>query len=96
MLGFEEAIGTAVGILLGLALLKYSGYVDAAKKELGYLASGAVFMLVASVVNSATVAETIQLGNVLNWISLIFIVIAFILVLIGAITMAIQIFSKLR
>ncbi len=95
MLGLEGFLGTAVGILLGLALLKYSGYVDAVKKELGYIASGAIFMLLAAVVES-TSSSLAQLDTIIGYISLIFVVIAFILVLIGAITMAIQIFSKLK
>jgi len=93
VLGFEGSLGVGIGLLLGLAFLKYSGYVDAVKKELGYIASGAVFLLLGAVVS--TVAASINIAAI-SYVELIFVVIAFILVLIGAITMAIQIFSKLR
>ncbi len=85
--------GVGIGLLLGLAFLKYSGYVDAVRKELGYIASGAIFLLLGAVVEEMTIPG---LASALGWIVLIFQVIAFILVLIGAITMAVQIFSKLK
>lgn len=93
--GLEGSLGVGIGLLVGLALLKYSGYVDLIKKELSYLASGAVFLLLGSVVG--TVSGVIpQISVAVDYLVLIFIVIAFLLVLIGAITMAIQIFSKLK
>jgi len=92
--GLEGTLGVGIGILLGLAFLKYSGYVDLIKKELSYIASGAVFLLLAAVVNTVNLGATMAVA--IGYIELIFIVIAFILVLIGAITMAIQIFSKIR
>jgi uncharacterized Tic20 family protein len=91
----EGAIGLGVGVLVGLALLKYSGYVDALKKELGYIASGAVFLILASVLEPVG-TQIPSIATAISWISIIFWVIAFILVLIGAIAMAIQIFSKLK
>ncbi|MEM2873873.1 MAG: hypothetical protein QW063_00235 [Candidatus Nanoarchaeia archaeon] len=92
---WEGILGTGIGILVGLALLKYSGYVEALKKELGYIASGAVFLILASTLEPiATAIPTI--ATAIGWINIIFLVIAFILVLIGAIAMAIQIFSKLK
>ena len=93
-LGFEGSLGVGIGLLLGLALLKYSGYVDLIKKELSYIASGAIFLLLGSVINTA--ADIPGIGAAVTWIELIFVVIAFILVLIGAITMAFQIFSKIK
>jgi len=92
---WEGVIGIGIGILVGLALLKYSGYVDALKKELGYVGSGAVFLLLASTLAPIAVAIP-QIAVAVDWINILFMVIAFILVLIGAISMAIQIFSKLR
>ena len=93
-LGFEGSLNVGIGLLLGLALLKYSGYVELIKKELSYLASGAVFLLLGAVIKTAEGVTGI--GAAVEWIELIFIVIAFILVLIGAITMAFQIFSKIK
>ncbi len=91
----EGTIGIGIGVLVGLALLKYSGYVDALKKELGYVASGAVFLILASVLEPVKMAIP-TIATAIGWINIIFWVIAFILVLIGAIAMAIQIFSKLK
>lgn len=91
----EGVLGIGVGILLGLTLLKYSGYVEALKKELGYIASGAVFLILASTL--VPIAGAIpSIATAVGWINIIFLVIAFILVLIGAIAMAMQIFSKLK
>jgi len=91
----EGVIGTGVGILLGLALLKYSGYVEALRKELGYIASGAVFLILAATLEPVGTAVP-TIATAIGWVNIIFLVIAFILVLIGAIAMAIQIFSKLK
>ena len=92
---FEGTLGVGVGILLGLAFLKYSGYVDQLKKELGYVGSGAVFLLLSAVL-AVVGAEIPAIATAVTWINIIFYVIAFILVLIGAIGMAMTIFSKLK
>ncbi|UCD03860.1 MAG: hypothetical protein JSW73_04950 [Candidatus Woesearchaeota archaeon] len=66
-------------------------------RELGYIASAAPFLLVAAVL--PTVTQTFSGSGAvqaIGWINMIFVIIAFILVLIGAITMAITIFSKLK
>ncbi len=91
----EGILGVGVGILVALALLKYSGYVDQLKKELGYLGSGAVFLILGATLEPIATAIP-SIATAVGWINIIFIVIAFILVLIGAIAMAIQIFSKLK
>jgi len=92
---FEGTVGVGIALLLGIVFLKYSGFMDDIRKEIGYIAAGAVFLLLSSVVATigATPAFTIP-GTV--YVELIFAVVAFILVLIGAIAMAIQIFAKLR
>lgn len=96
VLGIEGAgLSTGVGLLIGLALLKYSGYADAVRKELSYVAAGAVFLLLHSVVEAAS-GTFGSLDWVIGAIQTVLVVIAFILVLIGAITMAVQIFSKIR
>ncbi len=92
---WDGTLGIGVGILIGLALLKYSGYVEMLKKELGYVGSGAVFLLLASVLEVVAVAIP-AIATAVTWINIIFMVIAFILVLIGAIGMAMTIFSKLK
>ncbi len=92
---FEGTLGVGVGLLIGLALLKYSGYGDALKKELGYVASGAVFLLLAAVLPTISAAVGV-LAPAIGWVNIIFVVIAFILVLVGAITGAVQIFSKIK
>ena len=92
---WEGTLGIGVGILVGLALLKYSGYVEALKKELGYIASGAVFLILAATLEPIATAIP-SIATAVTWIDIIFLVIAFILVLIGAIAMALQIFSKLK
>jgi len=92
---FEGTLGVGVGILLGLAFLKYSGYVDQLKKELGYVGSGAVFLLLSAVLDVVG-GEVPAITTAVMWINIIFYIIAFILVLIGAIAMAMNIFSKMK
>jgi len=95
MVLFSPTIEVAIGLLIGIALMKYSGYMKHIQRELGYIASAAPFLLVASVL--PTISETFPSAtNAIWYINMIFIIIAFILVLIGAITMAITIFSKLK
>jgi|TARA_Y100000310_G_C20678405_1_gene814416 hypothetical protein len=95
LLGMEGTLGTGIGLLLGLALLKYSGYVSAVRKELSYIAAGAVFLLLAGVAESGLFG--IQgFETAVNYINIIFVVVAFLLTLIGALLMAVQIFSKIR
>lgn len=92
---FEGTLGVAIGIFLGLALLKYSGYTDQLRKELGYVGAGGVFLLLSSVL--ITISEGVtSIAQAVSWINIVFMVIAFILVLIGAIAMAVQIFSKIK
>ena len=91
----EGVLGVGVGILIGLALLKYTGYGDQLKKELGYVASGAVFLLLAAVLPTISAAIP-ALSTAIDWINVIFVVIAFLLVLVGAITAVITIMSKIK
>ena len=94
-LGMEGTLGTGIGLLLGLALLKYSGYVDAVRKELSYIAAGAMFLLLSSV--AGTGFDGIAgFEQAILYINIIFVVVAFLLTLIGALLMAVQIFSKIR
>ena len=92
---FEGAVGVAIGFLVGIALLKYSGYVDHIKKELGYIGSGAMFILLAQVL-PATGAQELITEELVNMIGLFFGVIAFILILVGAITMIIDLIRKIK
>lgn len=95
MVLFSPTIEVAIGLLIGIALMKYSGYMKHIARELGYIASAAPFLLVAAVL--PTIESTFpSAGIAIAYINMIFVIIAFILVLIGAITMAISIFSKLK
>lgn len=95
MVLFSPTIEVAIGLLIGIALMKYSGYMKHLKRELGYIASAAAFLLVAAVLPS--IAQTFpSASQAIGYINMIFVVIAFVLVLIGAITMAVSIFSKLK
>ena len=94
-LGMEGTLGTGIGLLLGLALLKYSGYVDAVRKELSYIAAGAMFLLLSSVTGTGLYGIA-GFEQAILYINIIFVVVAFLLTLIGALLMAVQIFSKIR
>ena len=52
LLGMEGTLEIGIGLLLGLSLLKYSGYADGVKKELSYIAAGAVLACTGVVRNS--------------------------------------------
>ena len=92
---FEGAVEVAIGFLVGIALLKYSGYIDHVKKELGYIGSGAMFILLSQVLMVTRASEVIT-TNVVDIIGLFFGVIAFILILVGAITMIIDLVRKIK
>ena len=95
MVLFSPTIEVAIGLLIGIALLKYSGYMKVIQRELGYIASAAIFLLVSSVL--PIIATTFaSAAKAIYYINMIFVIIAFVLVLIGAITMAVTIFSKLK
>mgnify|MGYP003388989660 CR=1 FL=1 len=89
-LGMEGTLGTGIGLLLGLALLKYSGYVDAVRKELSEM-----FLLLSSVTGTG-LDGIAGFEQAILYINIIFVVVAFLLTLIGALLMAVQIFSKIR
>ena len=95
ILGLTGSLGTGIGLLLGLALLKYSGYVDAVRKELSYIAAGAMFLLLSSVTGTG-LSGIAGFEQAILYINIIFVVVAFLLTLIGALLMAVQIFSKIR
>lgn len=95
LFGLEGTLGVGIGLLLGLALLKYGGYADAVKRELSYIAAGAVFLLLSSV--TGTGLEGVPgFEQAITYINIIFVVVAFLLTLIGAVLMAVQIFAKIR
>tara|TARA_Y100000034_G_scaffold134138_1_gene201734 strand:- start:1232 stop:1525 length:294 start_codon:yes stop_codon:yes gene_type:complete len=94
-LGLEGTLGVGIGLLAGLALLKYSGYVDAVRKELSYIAAGAIFLLLSAVTGTG-LEGIVGFEQAILYINVIFVVIAFLLTLIGAVLMAVQIFSKIR
>lgn len=94
VLGMDGSLGVGISLLIGLALLKYSGYADTVKKELSWIASGAVFLLLSSVVGVAT--DLGALSTIVGVVQSILLVIAFILVLIGAIFMTVQLIAKIR
>ncbi|MEK9635054.1 MAG: hypothetical protein VW079_00030 [Candidatus Woesearchaeota archaeon] len=95
LFGMEGTLEIGIGLLLGLSLLKYSGYADGVKRELSYIAAGAVFLLLSSVTGTG-LEGVAGFEQAIQYINIIFVVIAFLLTLIGAVLMAVQIFAKIR
>jgi len=95
LFGLEGTLGVGVGLLLGLALLKYSGYAAGVKKELSYIAAGAMFLLLSAVTGTG-LEGVAGFEQAVGYINIIFVVVAFLLTLIGAVLMAVQIFAKIR
>ncbi|MFH0869250.1 MAG: hypothetical protein V1839_03420 [archaeon] len=78
-------LDVALGILIALVLLRYSGHLDEkVKKATALIAGGALFYIIDVAWNTGNFATKIS-AVVVNWMTFIFELVAFILIIIGAI-----------
>ena len=85
--------GITLGILASLVLLRYSGFLDHAKKALAFIAAGALFYIVDIAWNAGTFAVKIS-SIASGWLTFIWELIAFILIIVGALWGAAELITK--
>jgi hypothetical protein len=89
----EGMIGTAVGLGIVLVLLRYSGHGDAIRKATGFIAAGILFYVVDVAWSTGTFATMISSAAV-GWLTFVWELIAFILIVIGALWGAANLITK--
>jgi len=77
-------LDVAIGILIALVLLRYSGHLDERlKKATGLLAGGALFYVIDFAWNTGTFATKIS-AMAATWLTFVWELVAFILIIVGA------------
>ncbi len=89
----EGMIGLAVGLGIVLVLLRYSGHGDAIKKATGFIAAGILFYVVDVAWTAGTFATKIS-GTAFGWLTFIWELLAFIMIIIGALWGAVELMTK--
>jgi len=89
----EGMIGLAVGLGIILVLLRYSGHGDAIRKATGFIAAGILFYVVDVAWNAGTFATKIS-ATAMGWLTFLWELIAFILIIIGALWAAAELVTK--
>lgn len=77
-------LDVAIGILIALVLLRYSGHMENVRKSTAMLAGGALFYIIDMAWNTGTFATKIS-AAAFTWLTFVFELVAFILIVIGAI-----------
>lgn len=91
----EGTLGIAVGIFAGLVLLRYSGHLDAIKKQTAFIAAGAMFYLIDVAWNTGSFAVKISAAAV-TWLTFVWELVAFILILIGALWAVVELATRAK
>lgn len=87
--------GITLGLLLALVLLRYSGFLDHAKKPIAFIAAGVLFYIIDIAWNAGTFATKIASDAAL-WLTFIWELVAFILIIVGAIWGAAELITKVH
>ena len=77
-------LDVAIGILIALVLLRYSGHLENIKKATAIIAGGAMFYLIDAAWGTGNFATKIS-ASAVTWLTFIIELVAFILILVGAI-----------
>lgn len=89
----EGTLGIAVGIFIALVLLRYSGHLEAVKKASGFIAAGALFYIIDVAWNTGNFATKIS-SAAATWLTFVWELIAFILILIGALWAVVELATR--
>jgi len=89
----DGTIGIAVGLGIVLVLLRYSGHGDMVRKATSFIAAGILFYVVDVAWSTGTFATMISSAAV-GWLTFIWELIAFILILVGALWGAASLITK--
>ena len=89
----EGTLGIAVGIFIALVLLRYSGHLEAIRKATAFIAAGAMFYLIDVAWNTGTFATKIS-SVAAVWLTFVWELIAFILIVIGALWAVVELATR--
>lgn len=89
----EGVLGVTVGFFVVLVLARYSGHLDWFRKGSGFIAAGALFYLIDVAWNTGTFATKIS-GAAATWLTFIWELVAFILIVIGALWAVADLLTK--
>ena len=93
-MGLETTtIGITLGLLVGLVLLRYSGYLDRVKKAAGFIVAGAMFYFINIAWTAGTFASKVS-SSAAGWLTFVWELIAFILIIIGSLWAAAELVTK--
>lgn len=91
----EGTLGIAVGIFAAMVLLRYSGHLDAIRKQTGFIAAGAMFYLIDVAWNTGSFAAKIS-ASAVTWLTFVWELVAFILILIGALWAVVELATRAK
>ena len=87
--------GVTLGLLLGLVLLRYSGYLEHIRKAAAFVAAGAMLYIIDIAWNTGTFATKIS-SVAAVWLTFALELIAFIFITIGALWAAIELMTRVK
>ncbi|MBD3263000.1 hypothetical protein GF374_01320 [Candidatus Woesearchaeota archaeon] len=85
--------GITLGLLASLVLLRYSGFLDHVKKAIAFIAAGVLFYIIDIAWNAGTFATKIA-SSAAGWLTFVWELVAFILIIVGAIWGAAELIIK--
>jgi len=90
--------GTIFGLVLGLAaalvLLRYAGILHLVQKPAGFIAAGIMFYVIELAWTAGTFAAKVATSAAAGWITFIWELVAFILIVIGGLWAAVELMRK--
>jgi hypothetical protein len=93
-MAFETSLlGFVLGLLLAIVFIRYSGYLPHVKKAVGFIAGGVMFYIIDLAWTMTAFASKIP-SDILAWLSFVWQLVAFILIIIGGIWAAVELVSK--
>ena len=91
----EGTMGIAVGVFAALVLLRYSGHLDAVRKQTGFIAAGALFYIIDVAWNTGSFATKIS-ASAATWLTFVWELVAFILILVGALWAVVELATRAK
>ena len=85
--------GITLGLLLAIVLLRYSGHLHHIQKPSGFIIAGVFFYVIDIAWNAGTFASQIS-STAADWLTFVWELIAFILIIIGSLWAAAELIKK--
>ena len=89
----ETVLGVTLGLGLLLVLLRYAGVLHMIQKAAGFIVAGLMFYVIEIAWTTGSLATRVS-ATVSSWLGFAFEIIAFILIIIGAIWAAVELIRK--